>query len=221
MTTMPPRTVPFVLLLFAMPHLSADAGKPPKQLYLKINSQLQRPESPKMVLGYVKKGSWHETMRASLKSTFGPTAGSALVTITGVEMPEDPIVWFGDRTASVVAVAAPTFIVVETPAHPAGPVDVRVKDRDSDDDATYLDGFLYTDEDDGAPPPDPTTTTIPDDAPGTTIPGGSPTTDAGTVPPTDGSDSVINLDEWLGSMLVTPEGLNLAPVPQDQHNRTA
>jgi hypothetical protein len=146
---------------------------------------------------------------------FGPTAGSTLVTITGVELPEDPIVWFRDRTATVVAVAAPTFIVVETPPQPAGPVDVRVQDRDGDDEAIYLDGFLYTNEDDGTLPDPTPTTTVLGDPPNTTLPGGSPTTtNAGPVPPTDGSDPAINLDEWAESMLVTPEGLNLAPVPQ-------
>ena len=137
----------------------------------------------------------------------GPTSGGTLVTITGAELPSNPTVWFADQRADVVVVAAPTVIVVDAPANPAGAVDVRVVNSDTGDEAVYPSGFLYTD-DSGQPSTTlaATTTASPD----TTT---SPTTTV-TATPVD-PDSDANLDEWLNGALVTPEGLNLAPVAAD------
>ncbi len=138
----------------------------------------------------------------------GSTAGGTVATITGVELPADPTVWFGERQAEIVVVASPTFIVVDTPPAPAGPVDVRVVDDDAGVDLVYVDGFTYVDPTDGTAT---TTTTV---APTTTGPeddgGGAPP----ATPPTDPTDGE-SLDEWLDGVLVTPEGLTLAPAPSD------
>ena len=63
-------------VLFTLAALSSLAGgaEPPKRLYLAINKSLQRPEPPKVAPVYIKKDTWHETMRASLEASFGSTA---------------------------------------------------------------------------------------------------------------------------------------------------
>lgn len=69
----PPRTVTsFVLLSFAMLGLPTGNAEPPKVLYLDTNSTLARPAPPKTAPRYLKKETWHETMRASLEATFAP-----------------------------------------------------------------------------------------------------------------------------------------------------
>lgn len=132
----------------------------------------------------------------------GPPAGGTTVTITGKELPDDPIVSFGDRTASIVAVAAPTFIVVISPPGELGPVDVVVTNRAGDDAAAYADGFEYV------PDEDPATTTT---TPATSTSGVAPTTGAGTPDTTTVPPPAGDLDDWLDGVLVTPDGLELAP----------
>lgn len=59
----------------------AGAGEPPRQLYLPgYPTPLQEIESPRTVVGYVKKGTWHETLRASLDAALGAVdeAGNAV-----------------------------------------------------------------------------------------------------------------------------------------------
>jgi subtilisin family serine protease len=136
----------------------------------------------------------------------GPPAGGTTVTITGKELPEDPIVSFGDRTAPVVAVAAPTFIVVTSPPGELGLVDVVVTNRAGDDAATYADGFEFV-ADEG---PATTTTTLE-----ATTSSAAPTTSVGTPDTTTVSPPGGDLDDWLDGVLVTPEGLELAPPAAD------
>jgi hypothetical protein len=136
----------------------------------------------------------------------GPPAGGTTVTITGKELPHDPIVSFGDRTASIVAVAAPTFIVVISPPGELGPVDVVVTNRTGDDAATYADGFEYIAEGDSGTP---TTTSA------VTTSSAAPTTTVGTLNTTTASPRGGGLDDWLDDVLVTPEGLTLAPPAAD------
>ena len=67
----------FVLLSFAAICWSASGAEPPRVLYLAKNRNLeterQRPEPSKTMPVYVKKGTWHESMLASLEATFGST----------------------------------------------------------------------------------------------------------------------------------------------------
>ncbi len=64
---------PFVLLSFDMFCWPVSGAEPPRVLYLEGNPQ--RPKPPKMAPVYIKKDTWHESLRASLETTFGPTAG--------------------------------------------------------------------------------------------------------------------------------------------------
>ena len=77
MKPMPLTITPFVLLSFAALCSPVSGAEPPKVLYLGINRylerELQRPEPSKMMPGYVKKDTWHESMLASLEATFGST----------------------------------------------------------------------------------------------------------------------------------------------------
>jgi len=65
---------PFVLFSFALLCRSGTGAEPPKILYLGTNRTLHRPKDLKTAPRYNKKDTWHETMRASLQATFGPTA---------------------------------------------------------------------------------------------------------------------------------------------------
>ncbi len=71
MKTLPLTFTPLVLLSFAMLCSPASAAEPPKVLYL--GRELRRPKKPKKAPVYVKKDTWHESMRASLQATFGST----------------------------------------------------------------------------------------------------------------------------------------------------
>ena len=141
----------------------------------------------------------------------GPRLGGNLVSISGVELPEDPTVWFGERKAAIISVAAPTFIVVEAPTSEPGYVDVVVVDRATGDEAVYERGYRYL-EDAGALSTTTTTTTTSLPTTVTTSPPPSTTTSApaGAPTPTDGG-----LDGWLDGLLITPDGLTLAPVAPD------
>jgi len=66
--------VPCVLLPLALLCSPTNGGEPPKLLYLSTNRHLAKPEPPIAALKYIKRTTWHETMRASLEATFGPTA---------------------------------------------------------------------------------------------------------------------------------------------------
>ena len=63
-----------VLLPLALLCSPTNGGEPPKLLYLSTNRHLAKPEPPIAALKYIKRTTWHETMRASLEATFGPTA---------------------------------------------------------------------------------------------------------------------------------------------------
>jgi len=77
MKAMPLTITSFVLLSLAMLCSPASGAEPPRALYLGMNRYLererQRPEPSKTVPVYVQKDTWHESMRASLEATFGPT----------------------------------------------------------------------------------------------------------------------------------------------------
>jgi len=74
MKPMPLTIAPFVLLPFAVLGSPTIGAEPPKVLYLGINRTLQKPMPKELAQAYVKKSTWHETMRASLEATFGSTA---------------------------------------------------------------------------------------------------------------------------------------------------
>ncbi len=152
--------------------------------------------------------------------------GHTLVTITGQNLPELPEVFFGERSAEIVSVAAPTFIVVDTPPGNPGWVNIKVVDRATGDTVTLDNGYLYTQEGE-EPPPSTTTTTVP----GTTTTLGITTTTGPTttqpsvttmppVPTTVPPDVPIDaFRDWRDSLLRTPEGLTLAPpAPDDPIN---
>ncbi len=66
---------PLVLLSLVVICSPAGSDEPPRLLYLEINrdleSERQKAELPKTAPVYVKRDTWHETMRASLQATFG------------------------------------------------------------------------------------------------------------------------------------------------------
>lgn len=155
----------------------------------------------------------------------GPVPGGSLVTITGSNLPENPEVFFGDRRAELISVVAPNFIVVNTPAGNPGWVDVIVVDRDTGETTVSSQGFAYVADDEA--PPEATTTTTPTTIPRSTIPPtSSPTTLATTTaaptttvaPSTTAPLSVteeVSIDDWVDSLLRTPEGLSLGPPAAD------
>jgi len=66
-------TITPLLLSLAVLCPSASRAEPPKALYLGINKEFHRPNPPTEALSYVGKGTWHESMLASLEGTFGST----------------------------------------------------------------------------------------------------------------------------------------------------
>jgi subtilisin family serine protease len=158
----------------------------------------------------------------SVNPAEGPVAGGTLVTITGKNFPENPTVFFGERTAEIVSVIAPTFIVVDTPASGAGQVDVVVLDPGTGAETRLANGFTYLDDNPG---PTSTTTTVPSPtttlavtattAPIPTTTAAPTTTSTAPEPPDTGS-----IDDWLDQVLRTPDGLTLAqPAPDDPIGR--
>lgn len=157
----------------------------------------------------------------SINPASGPVAGHTLVTITGRNLPELPEVSFGDRTAEIVSVVAPTFIVVDTPPGNPGWVDVTITDRATGNSAVLVNAFAYTEV--GEAPPPTTTTVVP---PSTTIgvttttgvvPTTQPTATTGPPPPTTAPPvaPLPDLRDWRDSLLQTPAGLTLAPPAAD------
>lgn len=139
----------------------------------------------------------------------GPVSGGTLVTITGVNFPEHPLIDFGDVRASSIVSNTDKLIIVSTPRGTVGWVDVTVSDRVTDVEATFEDGFLYLD--DGSSPTTTAATTTSTTPTTSSAPGPTST----TYPPSDGG----SIDDWLGAVLVTPEGLTLAPpAPGDPIN---
>jgi subtilisin family serine protease len=139
----------------------------------------------------------------------GPTAGGTLVTITGRNFPDLPLVDFGDTRGGSIISSTDKFIVLPTPRGSAGYVDVTVTDRATEGVATYPDGFLYTDDEPGSV----TTTTevtVTSGPPSSTT-SSAPSPPSSTNPPSNGG----SIDDWLGAVLVTPEGLTLAPPSPD------
>ena len=155
----------------------------------------------------------------------GPVTGGSLVTITGSNLPEDPEVLFGERRAELISVVAPNFIVVNTPAGNPGWVDVSVVDRETGATTVLAQGFAYLEE--GQAPPETTTTTTTTTLPGATLPPTSSpatlatttaaptTTMAPTTTATLPEPEQVSIDDWVDSMLRTPEGLTLAPPAAD------
>ncbi|NYG98611.1 hypothetical protein BJ979_001237 [Schumannella luteola] len=72
----------------------------------------------------------------------GPTAGGTAVTITGTDLDGVTAVQFG-TTAGTITSQSPTQIVVTSPAHAAGSVNLVL--RDPAGDVTIADGFLFRD----------------------------------------------------------------------------
>ena len=73
MKPMPITIVSLVLLSLGMLCPPASRAEVPKALYLSVNNEFQRPTPPTEALVYVKKGTWHQSMAASLEATFGST----------------------------------------------------------------------------------------------------------------------------------------------------
>ena len=69
------------LLSPSLPYSSAIGGDVPKMLYVPMLSELPSAGPPKIATTYVKKNTWHETMRASLKATFETTAEGDRATV--------------------------------------------------------------------------------------------------------------------------------------------
>ena len=131
------------------------------------------------------------------------------MTITGKNFPDLPLVDFGDTRGGSIISSTDKFIVLPTPRGSAGYVDVTVADRATEGVATYPDGFLYTDDEPGSV----TTTTevtVTSGPPSSTT-SSAPSPPSSTNPPSNGG----SIDDWLGAVLVTPEGLTLAPPSPD------
>ena len=70
-----PRIIgPFAWLLFSPVCCLANGAEPPRALYHGVNRTLRDPEPLESVIGYVKKDTWHGTLRASLQAALGPAA---------------------------------------------------------------------------------------------------------------------------------------------------
>jgi subtilisin family serine protease len=159
----------------------------------------------------------------------GPTSGGILVTITGRNLPELVDIYFAERRAQLVSVMAPTFVVVDLPPGTPGSVDVRLVDRTTGEEAILPDGFTYRAADTGptptttaAPGPattttvgvtttTPTATTSPVFLPSTSLPPSTSVAPPTTAPLPDGD----SLQNWLDSVLRTPQGLTLAEPAAD------
>lgn len=169
---------------------------------------------------------------ARINPANGPAAGGSLVTIAGSNLPENPEVLFGERRAELISVVAPNFIVVNTPAGNPGWVDVTIVDRDTGAATVFAQAFAYVTDD--VAPPDTTTTTTPGTSSTTTTPGATvPSTSTPTtqMAPTTAAPSSTtmatsttiplplpdhaSIDDWVDSLLRTPEGLTLAPPAAD------
>jgi hypothetical protein len=87
----------FVLLSFAVSCGPARGGEPPRQLYL---SGYQTPvpgiESPGTVPPYVKKDTWHESLRGSLEVALGSADESAAARAAKYPQVRD---WLWERVA--------------------------------------------------------------------------------------------------------------------------
>jgi hypothetical protein len=148
-----------------------------------------------------------------LNPSQGPTAGHTLVTITGENLPVQPTVHFGARTASVIVVAGDSFIVVDTPAGEPGPVDVRVVDAVAQEEVTLPDAFAYLADSEGPIPTTRPQETTPAPVTSTTVASGTTTSlSPGTMPAPTTAATSESLDSWRDSLLTTPDGLRLVPV---------
>jgi len=115
----------------------------------------------------------------------------------------------GELRASTIVSAAEGFIVVQSPRGTPGLVDVTVSDGPTGESATYPDGYLYVG------PDSPTTTTAEPASTTTAAPPSTTSAPPTTLPPEGGG-----IDDWLDGVLVTPDGLTLAPVdPNDPMSR--
>lgn len=86
-----------VLLSLSMLHSPAIGAELPKKLCLPMLRELPSPGPAKIATNYVKKNTWHETLRASLEATFAQAAE-------------------GDRAAAGCDVSRPV-IAAGTPEH--------------------------------------------------------------------------------------------------------
>ncbi|MGH9509356.1 MAG: beta strand repeat-containing protein, partial [Terriglobales bacterium] len=80
----------------------------------------------------------------SVSPSSGTTAGGTSVTINGTGFLSGPTVSFGGVNATSVVFVSATQVTAVTPAHAAGPVDVRVLNAISGDSAIRPSGFTYT-----------------------------------------------------------------------------
>jgi hypothetical protein len=82
---------------------------------------------------------------SSVIPQFGPTTGGTPVTITGTNF-NDPalVVWFGTSQCANTTVVNSTTITCETPAHPAGAVDVSVVGENGQ--GVLTEGYTYSDD---------------------------------------------------------------------------
>jgi len=72
----------------------------------------------------------------------GPVIGGTVVTITGTDFQSGATVTFGQSPAAAVVFSSATQLLATTPAHAAGPVDVIVRNPDTQS-ATVSGGFTY------------------------------------------------------------------------------
>jgi hypothetical protein len=122
---------------------------------------------------------------SNISPSSGLPAGGTVVTITGTNFQPGATVTFGGAPATAVTVVSATQIDATTPAHAAGPVDVKVTNPDGGS-TTVTSGFAYgtvtigcgadcgnvgDPYEGGSPAPDPTNVS----ACGTLTPTGSPT----------------------------------------------
>ena len=156
----------------------------------------------------------------------GPTTGGTLVTITGEHLPAEADVLFAERRGELVSAVAGSFLVVDTPPGPKGTVTVRVIDRNSGETAELPNAFTYTVAGEEPAPTTTTTVTAPQSTtttgPTTTLAittttTAHPTATSTTEPPVSTTEPPLpdtSFDDWLDSVLQTPDGLTLA-LPAD------
>lgn len=167
----------------------------------------------------------------------GPVTGGTEVAIVGEGLPSKPLVVFGGNAAEIDLNDAPESYIVVTPPGSTGVTDVTILDLDTGDKVVLEDAFTYYSDGTEPPLPPTTTTTLPVIVPTTTIPvpttSTSPTTTtlaavtsttttsttlptSTTGPPTTTAvDSGPTIDDWFGSRLVTPDGLELGELAPD------
>jgi hypothetical protein len=132
---------------------------PTGKAYIRFYSQIYQSTQPSVARfddallsgGFTYTSSSPAPSVSSVSPATGSDAGGTSVTISGSGFLQGATVSFGTYSAINVAVAGSTSITAVTPSHPAGIVDVVVKNPDNQT-GTRSGGFTFTASPGGAPP---------------------------------------------------------------------